>query len=160
MSFNPNEEFLSFQIPDLESFFNQILSPEALETAMKAALDEIEAQLKLGFQIHQQEWKPLALSTQYQRTKQSYNPTSPILVRSGTLRNNIGKGREIAITATEIRGDVYPFDNATTPYSDTQIGDYLEALNKVREFYFLDETQMDLVYGKFVEVLSAEIGLT
>jgi endonuclease V-like protein UPF0215 family len=76
--FDLGESYLTFNVSDLEGIAREILSPAVLAKAMSAALDEIEAQLKMNFQARQGQWKPLALSTQYQRMRQGYGPQSPI----------------------------------------------------------------------------------
>jgi hypothetical protein len=158
MAINLNEDYLYFEIADLEEYFRAILTPEILEKAMKFALDEVEARVKQNFSDRQADWKPLALSTQYQRQRQHYNPVSPILVRSGTLKNNVAAGREIQITNGEIRGDVFPLD-AIPKYGSESIIEYAEALDKIRPFYDLDEAAMDAVYGKFLASISEDLGL-
>jgi hypothetical protein len=156
--FDLGESFLSFKTSDLEGLAREILSPAVLEKAMSAALDEIERQLKENFTKRQGNWEPLAKSTQLQRLRQDYNPTSPILVRSKTLMENAASGREIEIRDGELRGDVFPNDDAKAPYSDTPLGDYMEALDKQRAFYDLDDKQMEKVYAVFEESLAAQLG--
>lgn len=157
--FDLGEDYLTFKISDLEGIAREILSPAILEKAMSAALDETEVQLKANFESRQGEWKPLALSTQYQRMRQGYGPQSPILVRSSTLMDNAASGREIAISSDEIRGDVFPNDDAQAPYSKVPLGDYMESLNKVREFYSLSEEQSQKVYQVFEDALVSAMGL-
>jgi hypothetical protein len=57
----------------------------------------------------------------------------------------------------EIRGDVFPNDDAKAPYSDASLGDYMEALDKVRPFYDLDDEQMEKVYAVFEESLFSQL---
>jgi hypothetical protein len=153
-------DYLSFKISDLEGLARQILSPEVLKGAMSAALDEMESQVKANFTLRQGQWKPLAQLTQLQRLRQGYGPQSPILVRSGTLKDNVASGREVEITGNELRGDVYPNDDASTPYGDASLGDYMEALDKARPFYDLTAQQMSKVYEAFENSLVESLGLT
>jgi hypothetical protein len=153
-------DYLSFKLTDLEGLTRQILSPDVLTKAMGSALDEVENQLKQGFQERQGQWKPLAKSTQLQRLGQGYGPQSPILIRSETLMNNAASGREIQITGGELRGDVFPNDDASPEYSNSSIGDYMETLDRVRPFYDLTEAQMSKVYEAFENSLIDSLGLT
>jgi hypothetical protein len=157
--FDLGGSYLTFNISDLEGIAREILSPAVLAKAMSSALDEIEVQLKMNFQARQGQWKPLALSTQHQRMRQGYGPQSPILVRSGTLMDNAASGREVEISGDEIRGDVFPNDDAQAPYSKEPLGDYMETLNKAREFYSLDDEQMAKVYQVFEDALVDAMGL-
>jgi hypothetical protein len=156
--FDLGESYLSFKSSDLEGLAREILSPAILAKAMSAALDEMERQLKTNFEKRQGEWKPLAKSTQLQRLSQGYGPTSPILVRSETLMSNAASGREIEIRDGELRGDVFPNDDAKAPYSDASLGDYMEALDAARPFYDLDDEQMEKVYAVFEESLFSQLG--
>jgi hypothetical protein len=155
--FDLGKAYLSFKPSDLEGLAREILSPAILQKAMAAALDEIERQLNINFDKRQANWKPLAKSTQRQRLSQGYGPTSPILVRSETLMKNAASGREIEIRGEEIRGDVFPNDDAKAPYSDASLGDYMEALDKARPFYDLDNEQMEKVYAVFEESLFSQL---
>jgi hypothetical protein len=155
--FDLGESYLSFKTSDLEGLAREILSPAVLEKAMSAALDEMERQLEINFAKRQGEWKPLARSTQLQRLRQGYGPTSPILIRSGTLMSNAASGREIEVKNGEIRGDVFPNDDAKAPYSDASLGDYMEALDSQRPFYDLDDEQMEKVYAVFEESLFSQL---
>jgi hypothetical protein len=156
--FDLGEAFLTFKISDLEGIAREILSPAVLEKAMSAALDEVEVQLKENFANRQGDWTPLAKSTITQRLRQGYG-AGPILVRSATLMSNAASGREVEITGDEIRGDVFPNDDARAPYSKVSLGDYMEALNKVRPFYDLDDSQMARVYEVFENSLVDSMGL-
>jgi hypothetical protein len=153
-------DYLSFKISDLEGLAREILSPQILEKAMHAALNEVENSMKINFTERQGEWKPLAISTQHQRMRQGYGPQSPILVRSGTLMENAASGREVEITGDELRGDVFPNDDAAPPYGTSSIGDYMEALDSIRPFYNLSEQQMTAVYAAFENSLTESLGLT
>ncbi|MBA3829896.1 MAG: hypothetical protein H0X33_13230 [Taibaiella sp.] len=158
MSFDLGKSYLTFKTSDLEALARELLSDSVLEKAMSSALDEIERLLGENFESRQSEWKPLARSTQLQRLGQGYGPTSPILVRSGTLKGNAVSGREIEIKDGEVRGDVFPNDDAKAPYSDASLGDYMEALDKIRPFYDLSDEQMEKVYTKFEESLLSQLG--
>jgi hypothetical protein len=157
-NFDLGESYLSFNTSDLEGLAREILSPAILEKAMSTALDEMENQLKVNFDKKQGSWKPLAKSTQRQRLSQGYGPTSPILVRSETLMRNAASGREVEVKDGEIRGDVFPNDDAKAPYSNASLGDYMEALNNARPFYDLDDGQMEKVYAVFEDALLDLIG--
>jgi hypothetical protein len=160
MSFELDIDYLSFKISDLEGLAREILSPQVLEKAMHAALDEVENSMKQNFTEKQGEWKPLAISTQRQRQRLGYGPQSPILIRSSTLMNNAASGREVEVTGDQLRGDVYPNDDATPPYGTSSIGDYMEALDAVRPFYSLSEQQMTAVYAAFENSIAESLGLT
>lgn len=159
MALDLDLDYLSFKISDLEGVASQLLSPQVLEKAMSAALDEVELQLRQNFLVRQSEWKPLALATQRQRMRQGYGPQSLILVRSSTLMENAASGREIQVTGDEIRGDVFPNDDAQPPYGSASIGEYMEALDATRPFYDLSDAQMAKVYQAFEDTLANELGL-
>jgi len=150
---------ISYDIRLLEDDLSAWLPPDVLKEAMMEALTVVEDEIKNNFTARQGSWTPLARSTQLQRVRQGYGPTSPILVRSGVLRDNVASGHEVSVNSTEITGGTYPNDDAQAPYSKVSIGDYLEGLEAARPFYDLSDSQQEKVFDKFVEILSDKLGL-
>jgi hypothetical protein len=151
--------FLSFDAKVLQLDFNSIIPLSVLAEAMDEALNEIETQVVANFEKNQGSWKPLAKSTQYQRLRQGYGGSSPILVRSGTLRDNAAVARSRVSSTNEIKGRVYPDEGAQTPYGNTSIGAYLQDLNSQRPFYELDDSQQKQVLDKFYAIIKNKLGL-
>jgi hypothetical protein len=149
---------ITYDIRIMEDDLGAWLPQEVLKEAMEETLVYVEQAIKDNFTTRQSEWTPLAQSTIRQRLRQGYGP-SPILVRSGTLRDNVASGHEVDINSTEISGGTYPNDDAKAPYSDVPLGDYLEALEKVRPFYDLSDEQQNTIFNKFVEIISAKLEL-
>jgi len=150
---------ISFDIRLLEDDLSAWLPPDVLKEAMMEALTVVEDEIKTSFTARQGSWTPLARSTQLQRMRQGYGPTSPILVRSGVLRDNVASGHEVSVNSTEITGGTYPNDDAQAPYSKVSIGDYLEGLNNQREFFTLSDDQEAKVFNKFIDIISDKLEL-
>ena len=150
---------ITYNIKVLEDDLGAWLPQEVLKSAMEEALTLVEQEIKANFDTRQGQWQPLARSTQLQRLRQGYGPTAPILVRSGTLRDNVASGHEVSASSGEISGGTYPNDDATAPYSKVPLGDYLEGLNNERNFYDLDDGQQEKIFDKFVEIISDKLGL-
>ena len=151
---------ITYNIQVLEDDMGAWLPPDVLKDAMEEVLPLVEQEIKANFDTRQGQWRPLARSTQLQRLRQGYGPTAPILVRSGTLRDNVASGHEVSVSSTEISGGTYPNDDATAPYSKTPLGDYLEALEEERPFYDLDDSQEAKIFDRFVAILSEKLGLS
>jgi hypothetical protein len=150
---------ISYNIKVMEDDLGAWLPADVLKSAMEEALVLVEQEIQGNFDTRQGQWQPLAMSTQMQRLRQGYGPNAPILERSGTLRDNVASGHEVSVSSDEISGGTFPNDDATAPYSKVPIGDYLEGLNEVRNFYDLDEGQQSKIFEKFVEIISDKLGL-
>lgn len=150
--------FLSFDAKALEVDFNSIIPLSVLADAMAEALDEIEAAIVANFDKNQGSWRPLAQSTIQQRLRQGYGP-GPILVRSGTLRDNAAVAHSVVASTNEIKGSVYPDEGSQAPYSHVSIGAYLQTLNAQRPFYQLDDSQQAQVLDKFYAIIRDKLGL-
>lgn len=153
------ESGITFDLKTLGSWgdlLHDLVDPNALRDAMLETLDEIEGIVQNHFEDNESGWKALAASTVKQRIRLNYQP-GPILLRSGTLKDNVAANRDIEISGSEISGAVFPAA-ATAPYSDVPITEYAEALDKVRPFYELSDDEADEVFDIFEEKVAEKLG--
>jgi hypothetical protein len=149
---------ITYDIRILEDDLGAWLPAEELKAAMEETLKVVEEEIKANFDSRQASWRPLAIGTIQQRLRQGYGP-GPILIRSGTLRDNVASGHEVSVDSTEISGGTYPNDDAEAPYSRVSIGEYLEQLEAERPFYDLSDEQQERIFNRFVEIISDRLEL-
>ncbi len=149
---------ISFNLATLNwgEVLNSTIDPRLLEMAVLETLDELEAIIENHFADRESSWKALAARTIRERKALGYAPT-PILGRSGTLRENVAGLKEVEINGLEIIGYVSPAD-VTTPYSDKPIGEYAAQLDKVRPFYDLSDEEAGQIYDILEEKLAVKLG--
>jgi hypothetical protein len=133
-----------------------IIDEKAIEQAMYETLDELEALIEEHFADNEGEWKALAAATIRQRKYLGFAP-GPILGRSGTLRENVARNKQVTITGTEVFGSVSPAE-ATAPYADVPITEYFEALDAVRPFFYLSDEETDKLFDILEEKIAEKLG--
>jgi hypothetical protein len=153
----PTNNGISFNFSGFEGWnLEGIFDPKAIEDAMYETLDELEAVIEEHFADNEAGWKALAAATVRQRVRLGYEP-GPILMRSGTLKENVARNKQVTVTDTEVFGSVSPAE-ATAPYSKVPITEYIEALDNVRSFFYLLDDETDKIFDILVEKVAEKLG--
>lgn len=118
----------------------------AAKAGVTAGLDKIGECMQENFESRQVQFKPLAASTILHRKYLGFAP-APILIASGTLQQHIADEKsEVTISGSVASGTVSPSTTAKTDYSDEPISAYAAKLNKIREFWVIDNsTQIEQI---------------
>ena len=133
-----------------------VVDPNALRDAMLETLDEVEEIIMNHFEDRSSGWKALAASTIKDRLRLGYQ-AGPILLRSGTLKENVAANRDVSIQGSEISGAVFPAE-ATAPYSNTSITEYAAILDETRPFYDLTDDEAEKVFDILQEKIAEKLG--
>lgn len=133
-----------------------VIDQTALRDAMLETLDEVEDIIIDHFEDKQASWDALNAATIQQRLRLGFG-AGPILVRTGTLRDNVAANRDVEIDGTEISGAVFPAE-VTPPKGKTPITEYAEALDKVRPFYDLSDDELEKVFDILEEKIAEKLG--
>lgn len=128
---------------------------KAVDETLLEALDLVEQLLKEN--ILKGSFKPLAASTVCQRLALGFS-ASPPLIRSRTLLENFAALKTTHRRPGGVEGYVYPNAAATTPYSQTSIGEYMARLNKDRPFLELSSDDRQKVKEFFEKRLAERLG--
>jgi hypothetical protein len=141
---------------DWAQAFAGLFDPKVISDAMYETLDEMEAIIEEHFADKEPGWKALAAGTIAQRLLQGYE-AGPILTRSGTLKENVARNKQVTIQGTEVFGSVSP-SQATVPEGRVPITEYAAALDAVRPFYDLSDEEQDRLFDILEEKIAQKLG--
>ena len=133
-----------------------MLDMDAIREAGLETGDEMEDEIQNNFEDREDGWKALAVSTIKQRVRAGFEP-GPIMLRSGTLKENCAANREVTLNNGVLTVAVFPAE-ATAPYSSVPITEYAAALDAVRPFYDFDDDQAEKLLDILEEKLADKLG--
>lgn len=149
---------ISFSLLELNwgEMLNGLIDEKAVSEAVYETLDELEAIIEEHFADRESSWKALAASTIKDRLRIGYQ-AGPILGRSGTLRENVARNKQVEINGTEIIATVSPAE-VTAPYSNVPITEYAAALDEVRPFYDISDEEAEKLFDILEEKIAEKLG--